>query len=235
MINLPTTVILAGGLATRLNNLTKKIPKSLILIHGKPFIFHQINYLVKQGIKRILICVGHFGDQIETEVGDGKKFGIEIIYSYERNVLLGTGGAIKNALSLLDENFFVLYGDSWLEVNYLSFYKKYKVSNYEYLLTVFANKNDYDQSNIEIQNGFIVQYSKTKSTVKFKYIDYGLSILSQKIFSEFEKLDNFDLGEVYKKLVDDKKLGYIEVFNRFYEIGSLKGLEETRNHLKGLK
>ena len=107
-------IILAGGLAKRLRPLKKKIPKALIKISGKPFIYHQLNYLRKQGVKRVIICVGYLGDMIKNSVGNGEKFDIKVSYSEDWPELLGTGGAIKKALPLIRDKFFILYGDSLL-------------------------------------------------------------------------------------------------------------------------
>ena len=111
-------VILAGGLATRMMPITEKIPKSLIEVAGKPFIIHQLEYLKAQGVGKIVICLGHFGEMIQALVGDGSRFGLNIEYSFDGALLLGTGGAIKKSLHLLPKDFFVVYGDSFLPINY---------------------------------------------------------------------------------------------------------------------
>tara|TARA_B110000858_G_C17751779_1_gene450056 strand:- start:549 stop:1250 length:702 start_codon:yes stop_codon:yes gene_type:complete len=232
MSELPATVILAGGLATRLDLLTTHIPKSLLDINGKPFIYYQIEYLAKQGIKRIILCVGHLGEQIKNSVGDGKKFGVEIIYSFEKNKLLGTGGAIKNAFKELDDTFYILYGDSWLEINYYNFFQSF-LENNNAMLSVYKNVNKHDKSNIEIKDNLVINYSKQNKTANMLYIDYGLSIMTKKSFNEFENTKSFDLELVYKSLVNKNLLGCYEVYNRFYEIGSVEGYTETTNYLKG--
>src|ERR1700734_2407964 len=93
--------VLAGGAASRLHPLTKATPKSLVEVAGKPFIVHQLNLLRREGVERVVLCVGHLGEKIEEFVGDR---------------LLGTGGALRHALPLLGKAFFVLYGDSYLDV-----------------------------------------------------------------------------------------------------------------------
>ena len=112
--------ILAGGLATRLRPLTETIPKSLIEVGGEPFIVHQLRELSRQGVKDVVVCLGHLGEQIKSFVKDGSEYGVRVRYSYETQNLLGTGGAIRNALPLLNDEFFVLYGDSWLDIDYSS-------------------------------------------------------------------------------------------------------------------
>src|SRR3990167_150214 len=101
-----TVVILAGGLATRLRPVTEKIPKALVEVDGEPFIAHQLRLLKKNGIQRVMMCVGYLGDQIIDCVGDGSDVGLQISYSFDGEKLLGTAGAIKQALPLIDNNFF---------------------------------------------------------------------------------------------------------------------------------
>ena len=100
-------VILAGGIGSRLGKLTKKTPKALVKINGKPFIYYQLNLLRKKGIKEVILCIGYLGGQIKKYVGDGKKFNLNVKYSYEKK-LLGTGGAVKNAFSFIKKDFFII-------------------------------------------------------------------------------------------------------------------------------
>ena len=217
--------ILAGGLATRLRPLTKKVPKALIKINGVPFIDYQIKYLKKQGITNIVLCTGFLGDQILDYVGDGARYGLKIIYSNDGERLLGTGGAIKNALTFLDDNFFVMYGDSFLPIDYLSVYSKFKQKNLLALMTILENKNKWDRSNVIFDGNKIILYDKKNYTSQMNYIDYGLSILNRELFTEI--LDNsFDLAEIFSLLSKKQELDYFEVENRFYEIGSKQGIED---------
>ena len=109
--------ILAGGLATRLHPLTEETPKALIEIYGRPFIEWQLKLLSREGIKKVVLCVAHKSEMIQAFVGDGRKYGVEIDYSFDGEVRLGTGGAIRKALPLLGDTFMVLYGDSYLQIN----------------------------------------------------------------------------------------------------------------------
>src|ERR1700719_4898647 len=111
-------VILAGGLATRLRPITEKIPKALVEVAGRPFLEHQIELLTLNAISDVVLCVCYLGEMIERRYGDGASLGIKIRYSFDGPKLLGTGGAIKKALGLLPDAFFVLYGDSYLPMAY---------------------------------------------------------------------------------------------------------------------
>ena len=223
--------ILAGGLATRMKPITEKIPKSLIEVNGKPFILHQLDYLKSQGIQNIVLCIGHLGHMIESLIGDGKELGLNIQYSLDGDKLLGTGGAIKKALPLLSKDFFVLYGDSYLPINYKDVEDTYVSSKKNALITVLKNNNQWDKSNVEFASGTLIKYNKHHPNERMQYIDYGLSILNQSIFDAYPENESFDLSDLYHKLSLHNHLAGFETFERFYEIGSQDGLKETEIYL----
>lgn len=227
--------ILAGGLASRLYPITLKTPKSLLEVAGEPFISHQLRELKKQNIQKVVLCVGHLGEQIEEFVKDGSRFDICVKYSYESKKLLGTGGAIKKAIPLLGKKFFVLYGDSFLKIDYYSVYKNFESSGCKALMTVFKNKGRWDNSNIEIHGKRIKNYSKTKQNLRMTHIDYGLGFFEQEVFQKYPEDTNFDLSAVYQELVNIRKLASFEAENRFYEIGSKEGLDELNQLFKKKK
>src|SRR6187455_2302673 len=153
-------VILAGGLATRLRPLTEKIPKALIEVAGHPFLWHQIQLLKSKGIRHIVLSVGYLGEQIQTLYGDGSQLGVRLEYSFDGPVLLGTAGAIRNALILLPERFFVLYGDSYLTCDYRAVESSFRESDLPGLMTVYRNDGLFDSSNVEYDGSRILRYDK---------------------------------------------------------------------------
>ncbi len=224
-------VLLAGGKATRLRPITETIPKSLLEVAGKPFITHQLELIRNNGINRVLICASYLGEQIEDFAGNGSSFGLSIEYSFDGDELLGTGGAINKALDKLDDEFLVMYGDSYLNTDFKVINEYFFAQNKPALMTVFLNEGKWDNSNVHFQNGKILRYDKQNRTPDMKYIDYGLGILTKRAFGDFENEKVFDLSEVYKNLVEQDLLAGYEVKERFYEIGSFSGLEETSNYL----
>jgi MurNAc alpha-1-phosphate uridylyltransferase len=223
--------ILAGGLATRLRPMTELIPKALIEVAEKPFIAHQLNYLQKQGVKKVVICIGYLGKMIQEVVGDGSQWGMEIAYSYDGPILLGTGGALKQALHMLGDNFFVLYGDSYLPVNFSKVQDAFIRGKKLGLMTVIENQNQWDRSNVEFSQGKILDYNKSVIRSEMHHIDYGLGVLQKKVFDNYPKNKSFDLSEVYNQLSQVNQLSGYEVFERFYEIGSHQGILDTQNYL----
>jgi len=218
--------ILAGGLATRLGPLTKNTPKSLIQVAGDPFIAHQLRLLKRNGIEHVILCVGHLGERIEQAVGDGRAFAMKVEYSYDGANLLGTAGAIRNALPKLDESFFVLYGDSYLPCDYAAVARAFAEQNKLGLMTVFRNAGQWDTSNVEFDGERILAYSKKNRTGRMRYIDYGLGVFRR---GAFQQTKAADLADVYAELLQNGELAALEVHERFYEIGSTAGLQEMRN------
>lgn len=225
-MSLPTVAILAGGLATRLRPLTEKIPKSLIEINGEPFIAHQLRLLRKQGVTRVVICAGFLADMMMAFVGDGRQFGIDVDYSLDGPQLLGTGGAIKRALPKLGDEFFVLYGDSYLTCDYSAIQKTFEKSGQLGLMTVLRNENQWDTSNVEFSDGRILVYDKQHRTEQMRHIDYGLGMFKQTVFSAIPADQPMDLTSIYISLLQQQQLAAYEVSERFYEIGSHAGIDE---------
>ena len=218
--------ILAGGLATRLGPITQKIPKALVPVADRPFLSHQLALLRAAGIRKVVLCVGHLGEMIEQEFGDGGSHGIELSYSYDGRELLGTGGALKKALPFLGQTFLVLYGDSYLPIDYAVPTRAFAASRKPALMTLFRNENRWEPSNVWFEEGQIRGYDKSNGTPQMKHIDYGLAVLHADAFLPWPNQKPFDLADVYRDLISKRELAGYEIDQRFYEIGSPGGLEE---------
>ena len=244
--------ILAGGLATRLRPITEKIPKSLVPVAGRPFLAHQLEMLHARGIRRAVLCIGFLGEMIQREFGN-EAFGVKLDYSFDSPQqwrghtareeshrleacatakLLGTGGAIKRALPKLDEEFFILYGDSYLPIPYAPVAEFFHRSGKLGLMTVYRNEGKYDTSNVVFADGEIKIYDKKQKLPEMRHIDYGLSLFKSSVFDTYAADQVFDLAEVMGKLVREKQLAGYEVPERFYEMGSPAGLAELETILK---
>ncbi len=225
--------ILAGGLATRLKPITEKIPKALVDVAGKPFIVRQLSYLRNQGIDRVVLCVGFLGEQIKSVVGNGSKFGLSVVYTKDWPRLLGTGGALRKALPLLDSQFFVLYGDSYLPIDFSGVEKAFRNSGRPALMTVQHNADQWDKSNVLFRDDIIVEYNKREPRQEMRHIDYGLGVVSAEVLAGQPLDAPFDLADVYRDLSLSGQLAGYEVHERFYEIGSHQGLAEAARYFKG--
>jgi NDP-sugar pyrophosphorylase family protein len=230
-----TVAILAGGLATRLQPILKDTPKSMRDICGRPFIDWQLRLLSESGVKKVVLCTSYKSEIIEEYVGNGSKYGIEVNYSKDGPTQQGTGGAIKKATEILEEKFMVLYGDSYLPINYNTVQNAFQELNESALMTIYKNNNEFDRSNVSFESGKVKKYSKTSNSNEFQYIDYGLSIFKKSVFDNYILNENFDLSDIFSALCKESKLAAFEVKERFYEVGSVSGIRDFSDYLNGSK
>ncbi len=223
--------ILAGGLATRLGDLTRDQAKSMVRVLGKPFLEYQLELLSKKGITDILLCTGHLGEQVEKYAGNGEKYGLTIKYSLE-NRPLGTAGALKNASHLLEDMFFTMYGDSYLFLDFQAVMHYFLSQNKLGLMTVYENHDRYDLSNTAVEGNLVKRYSKKERTGDMVYIDYGANIFRREVFTLVPENRFYSLEDLFVRLIEMKELLAFEVKERFYEIGSLQGLQEFEAYMK---
>ena len=221
------TVILAGGLASRLGNLAGDCPKAMLVFDHRPFLEYQLELMKAQGYKRFLFCIGHLGEQIESYFEEGSHWGVEITYSHETEALLGTGGALKHAEALLEDHFFVMYGDAYLKLDFRAIEDTASKNQDCGLMVVYRNDNHLDRSNLIVQDGSVIDYGYENFETKH-YIDEGVSVLRKNILEAFPTNKPFPLGDVFKKLVKEKRLRAFETQQRFYEVGSKQGYEEFK-------
>jgi NDP-sugar pyrophosphorylase family protein len=224
--------ILAGGLAKRLRPITETIPKLLVDVAGEPFFSRQIQLLKASGLEHLVLCVGHLGEKIRERYGDGSDYGVRIDYSFDGPRLLGTGGALIRALPKLGEAFYVLYGDSYLPIDYRAAGEAFLRSGKLGLMTVFENRGRYDASNTWFENGGIRMYDKKNRRPDMKHIDYGLGVFSPAAFAGWPRGEPVDLSDVQRALAARGQLAGLEISERFYEIGSPAGLAELTELLK---
>ena len=224
---LKQVVIIAGGLATRLFPLTENIPKSMILVNGKPFFEHQIELCKKNGVEEIIFCGGHLWEQVQDYFGDGKDFGVKIIYSIEIEKL-DTGGAIKNALPYLAKDFFILYGDSYFTIDWQKAYRFYKNSQTKGLMVVYKNDGQLGlPSQISLnKKSRIKEFTKQNFKPDMHYIEYGLNILSRAVVDQVQE-KSFPISYYFDLLIKESQLSSYESKERFYEVGSFKGIGLT--------
>jgi NDP-sugar pyrophosphorylase family protein len=224
-------VILAGGLATRMRPITETIPKSLIPVHGRPFIDYQLQWLESQGISKVVLCIGYKGESIRAHLAD-RTGNLEVTFVDEGEELRGTAGALRLAFDcgVLDERFLLTYGDSFLPVSFIDVWRHFQERNEPALMTVFRNEGKWDKSNVSFENGRVLLYDKRgviESGPRMDFIDYGLSALTREIVDEaIPSGEKRDLAILFNQLSLEGRLSGYEVDTRFYEIGSPNGLED---------
>ena len=219
-------------MGTRLRPLTHEVPKPMIIIRNKPFLYYQIIYLKRSGIKNILLLVGYLGDQIKNYFGDGSIFGLSIKYSEDKHCL-GTGGAIKQAAQLLDDSFFLIYGDSFLPIEYDKIFERFIENGKRGLLVISHNSDPFARGNITIdKDSNIIRYEKDGSNSRLKYIDAGVGVLSKDILTFLGQHEITSLEkEGFPELIKHKELAGFITDERFYDIGTVAGLNKFRRRL----
>jgi NDP-sugar pyrophosphorylase family protein len=227
-------VVLAGGLGTRMGAWTERMPKALIPVGGRPFAELQMQWLASQGVTDVVYSIGYRGDMLRDALGDGSRWGLPIRYVDEGDDLRGTGGALRLAAdhNALDDAFLVLYGDSFLPVDFTDVFTAFVTSSQPALMTVFRNDGQWDRSNASYAEGR-VRYDKRRPSPDMHYIDYGLSALIRDVIDERVPSGAvFDLADLFHVLsLEDLLAGY-EVRERFYEIGSPEGLRQLEQYLQ---
>lgn len=223
--------ILAGGLGTRLGDLSRNTPKALIPILGRPFVLLQLEVLASQGVKEVVICLGHLGQDIRSEIEKNDSAGVSIEYSYDGSTPLGTGGAIKKALPILGESFAVLYGDSYLELEFSSVSSYFQKQENFSLMTFTKNIETAHQSNISKKFGNLIHYDKNNFLPDMAYIDYGMSFMRATDFANYGAEKVFDLASLLNSISQESRLVGYEVDHKFHEIGSFSGIKALEDHL----
>jgi len=224
--------ILAGGLATRLGNLTRNQPKSMLKIRGETFLEHQLELLRRGGIKNIVLCIGHMGEQIEKHFENGRKYGVSIKYSFE-DKLLGTAGALKKAEVLLNDTFFTMYGDSYLFLDFSAAMRYFNSQSKLALMTVYKNYDRYDRSNTVVEGNLVKKFSKKERTEDMVYIEYGANIFKKEALKMIPENQYYSLDDLFPRLIEMEELLAFGVRERFYEVGSPQGLREFEEYMKG--
>jgi NDP-sugar pyrophosphorylase family protein len=223
--SVPPICILAGGLGTRLGETVRDTPKPLLELAGKPFLLHQLRLLASYGAHRAVVCVGYLGEQIVERIGH-ERFGIEIEYSHDGPRPLGTLGAIRAAAPRLGPRFLVLYGDTYLRIDYAAAGRAWASSGLPAMMAVLRNDGRWDLSNATFDGRLVTEYDKRSPSPDMRWIDYGLGGL------ELGALDLVgeevtDLADLYHELANRRQLSGFEAKSRFYEIGTPEALAEA--------
>ena len=227
---MPPVCILAGGLGTRLGERVRDTPKPLLEVAGEPFLIHQLRLLAEHGVREVVLCVGYLGEQIEAQIGH-ERFGIDIRYSFDEVAGQdGTLGAVRRALPVLGERFLVLYGDTYLRIDYGAVARRWRESGLPAVMTVLRNEGRWDTSNVIYRHGMVLRYDKRSPSPEMRWIDYGLGGLTVRALDRVATSET-DLAVLYQRLAEHGELLGFEASERFYEIGTTPALLETEAFL----
>lgn len=231
MAELDPVCILAGGKGTRLG--VEDRPKPLVEVAGEPFLVHPLRLLRAHGARHVVLLVDHLGQQIADAVGDGSAFGLKITVVFDAPGFTGTAGAVRGALEHLGGEFLVLYGDTYLRIDYGAVQAAHRASGRLALMSVLRNAGRWGESNATYAGGVVTRHDKRAPDPGMEWIDYGLGVLTPAALERAPAAA--DLSDVYRELAaEDQLAGYVAT-ERFYEIGSPAALAETDAFLRGLR
>ena len=237
--------IFAAGLGTRLKPLTDTMPKALVPVGGKPLLYHVIEKLKSAGIKKIVINIHHFGEMIVDYVKENNNFGIDIIFSDERQMLLETGGAIKHAVDLLgDEPFLIHNVDILSNVDIKALINAHTESNSA--ATLLVSKRNSTRALLFSSDGNLTAWTnKTTGEVKTPYesIDIatleefafsGIHIFSPRLFKYFGAYpEKFSIIDFYLNTCKEEKIkAYTQTNLQLLDVGKLDSLEKAEEFVK---
>ncbi len=231
-------VVLAGGLATRMFPRTERVPKFLLPVGGRPFGARLLERLRACGFGEVILCIGHLGEPIRTELGDGSTLGIRLVYSDEGEARLGTAGALRHALPHLAATFLVTYGDSYLPFDYAAPLADLE-AHPEALgtMAVYRNADRHDASNTVVSGERVVRYGKRAAheprDPEMDHIDYGATALRREVVARLPSTTPLDFSGVQRDLASAGELRALRATERFFEIGSEAGLRELEAHIAG--
>ncbi len=220
--------IILGGLGTRLGSRTTRRPKALVPVRGRPFVAHQLELMAEHGVTDVVVCVGHRGRQIERFVGDGLAWGLSVRYSSDGPNLLGTAGALRQALPLLAPSFAVTYGDSYVTMDYPALLRAHETAGRAATVAVYQNAGRWDRSNIVLHGDRVAVYDKYRDHEGMTWIDAGVTALDRRWVAALPAGRPLDLAEQFHLLAQTSRMGAHPIRERFYEVGSPAGLAEFR-------
>jgi NDP-sugar pyrophosphorylase family protein len=225
--------VLAGGLGTRLRELSgADVPKVLFSVNGRPFLDWKLSGLATAGVDEVVLLVGHQGSRIREHVGDGARFGLRVAYVDDGPALRGTGGALRHALGVLPETFWVTYGDSLLEVDLGAAERLFAASGCRALMTVLRNNDRWQPSNVVVDGDLVTAYCKDPPPDGADCIDYGMLLFERSAWSGLADDEPIDLADVLDPLVHARQVAAFEVTTRFHDIGTPDAVRETEAFLQ---
>jgi NDP-sugar pyrophosphorylase family protein len=224
-------VVIAGGLATRLGDITANRPKVLLPVGGRPFLDLLLDRLAVEDVTTVHLCLGHHAGQVLDHLAR-RPANLPVTTSVEP-APLGTAGCLRHALPWLRERFLVAFGDTFTPVRLAPVMAALTASGRPAVMAVLRNRDVLETSNVRIRDGLVVEYDKSAPPGTYEYVDYGVAALERGLVAGLEHGCPADLGELFAPLIAAGRLAAYEVSTRFWEIGSLGGYAELDARVRG--
>jgi NDP-sugar pyrophosphorylase family protein len=225
-----SVAVLAGGLGTRVAHLTESnVPKAMLSVCGRPFVDVKLAELVAAGADEVVVLAGHGADTLRSHLGSETVGGVPVHLVEDGPTLLGTGGAIRRALDVLPDPFWVTYGDTLLTVPVEAVEGELaRAPELLGVMTVLRNEDRWETSNVSIDDAMrVIAYEKGSPPGSHVYIDYGMLLLRHELFSSTKATVPFDLGDLLREAVAHGRLGASVVQERFHDIGTEEAWLDT--------
>ncbi len=227
-----TGLILAGGLGTRMRPFTEHTPKCLVSVLGRPFLSWQLELLSKNNVGSVVLSTGYLGHKIEDYLAGADIFGIDVQVCHEKEQL-GTGGAIINSFNSLPEEFFLIYGDSYLLEPFMPLHASFKKSGKAALMSVIRQEKGTSENNCSVEKGRVTNYAKNQPAGTFNYMDYGLLFFKKSALSGYG-LEPFSTDRIFSDLIARRSLAAHVASSPYFEVGSMEGLRTFTAYLKSV-
>ena len=219
-------VILAGGLGTRLRPYTKSLPKPMLPLGGKPILEYEIEWIRKNGIKEIVLCVSYLRNKIVDYFDDGEKFGVRIEYAVSKKPL-ATAGQLKTAEKFIDDTFVCLYGDSIYNFSLRNMIKEHKKTKANITMSLFDYKFNLKYGVIDTKKTGQVPAWNEKPEFSAK-INTGCYVMEPEVLKLIPKNKQYGMDSVIRKILSNKKkVSSVISKNGFIDIGDKKTYEKT--------
>ena len=228
-------VILAGGLGTRLRPRTLTVPKPMVPVLDKPYLYYQLDYLKRQGIREALLLIGYLGEQIRDYFGGGGSLGMALDYSVEKG-LLGTGGALKLVGDKIHDDFFVIYGDSFIPIKYADFESAFRKAGTEGMISVYGDPEGVTtvQGNVALSpDGKVTRYDKKIHDPELMYVEAGVLAFRRDVLRRIPAGQIVSLeNDTYPELIRERQLSGYVTAQRFFDIGTESRIRDMEAWLR---
>lgn len=227
-------IILAGGQGKRLRPMTTQTPKPMIPFWGKPFLEHLIELLKANGIEEVILLVGYLHEQIEEYFGNGERFGISIKYSYSP-VESDTGTRLRNAYPFMDQTFLLCYGDNYWPLRSDELAEYYKFMGGKALVTVYHNRDQSTKNNIQVEEGLVKTYDRTRKKKHLNGVDIGFFILNKHALDPLP-VGNFSFEEVIvSRLIAQNELAGFVTEHKYYGLSNPERIPAIQEYFRPKK
>jgi len=235
-LSISQAVILAGGFGKKLGPVNANLPKPLVNVAGQPFIFHLFKQLKNENFTEIIILAGYKSNLFVDLIKNYKETGIKIKV-IEQPSNFDTGARIVHALSHLNDNFLLLYGDNYCGISIKKLIEAFNKKSKMLQLLAYEDLTNFSRPNLDIdKNSDVTIYDTERKNKNLKYVDIGYMCVNKNIFKNISFSENLSLSrDILPNLVKSKKICAYETYNLYCAVGDMQRLLQARSMLDNRK